>query len=247
MPGPGAHELLQAWESGLPRSPTNRALTLLATAMPGTPVEEIATLPIGARDVGLLRLRSALFGDRVEAVCSCPSCGEPLDVSFDLRDLLRDDNSEATDATASTRQLTLDGHQVTVRAPSSLDLLAVAGEPDLLAARRALLRRCLAVAGDSGAPSADSLPDDVAEALGTQIAALDPRARIELDLGCAACGHNWRTVFDIAGFLWAEIDAWAPRILRDVHTLARAYGWREADILAMSARRRQSYLELAWS
>jgi len=81
----------------------------------------------------------------------------------------------------------------------------------------------------------------------TQIAALDPRARIELDLSCANCGHSWQTVFDIAGFLWAEINAWAPRTLRDVHTLARAYGWREADILGMSPRRRQSYLELVRS
>jgi hypothetical protein len=29
-----------------------------------------------------------------------------------------------------------------------------------------------------------------------------------------------------------------------VHLLARAYGWRETDILALSARRRQSYIEL---
>jgi hypothetical protein len=32
--------------------------------------------------------------------------------------------------------------------------------------------------------------------------------------------------------------------LREVHTLAWAYGWREADILAMSPARRQFYIEL---
>jgi hypothetical protein len=243
MAGPGARELLQAWEGGLHRSPTTRALGLLATTAPGTPVDELALLPIGARDAGLQQLRSALFGDRVEAVCSCPVCGERLEVAFDLRDLPSDDDAGAGDA-GPPRRLTLDGHQVAVRPPSSLDLLAVAGEPNLPAALRALLCRCLTVAEDANGGPANSLPEEVAEALASQIEALDPRARIELELGCAGCGHGWAAVFDIAGFLWAELDAWAARTLRDVHTLARAYGWREADILAMSPRRRQAYLEL---
>jgi hypothetical protein len=32
--------------------------------------------------------------------------------------------------------------------------------------------------------------------------------------------------------------------MREVHRLARVYGWREADILSMSASRRQFYLEM---
>jgi hypothetical protein len=32
--------------------------------------------------------------------------------------------------------------------------------------------------------------------------------------------------------------------MRQVHTLALAYGWREIDILAMSSWRRQAYLEM---
>jgi hypothetical protein len=51
-------------------------------------------------------------------------------------------------------------------------------------------------------------------------------------------------MFDIGAFLWEEIAAQARRLLREVHTLARAYGWREADILVMSAARRQAYLEM---
>ena len=35
------------------------------------------------------------------------------------------------------------------------------------------------------------------------------------------------------------------RILREVHTLAAAYGWSEAEILALSPARRRVYLELA--
>jgi len=65
-----------------------------------------------------------------------------------------------------------------------------------------------------------------------------------LELSCPVCRQNWRLSFDIGAFLWAEINSLAKRLLREVHTLARAYGWREADILSMSATRRQAYIEL---
>jgi hypothetical protein len=241
MPGPGARDLLAAWEHGLGRSLTHRAVTLLASASPGTPLDDIARLPTGARDADLLRLRAELFGDWVEAVCSCPACAEQLDACFDARELLPDETAAAA---APTRQLSLRGNQVTVRAPDSLDLLAVAGIPDMAASHRALLHRCL---GPLPAEFAGTLPDDLVDEVVTQIAALDPRARLELDLTCAACGHHWPAVFDIASFLWAEIDAWAHRTLRDVHAIARAYGWPEADILTMSPLRRQCYLEMVGS
>jgi hypothetical protein len=48
----------------------------------------------------------------------------------------------------------------------------------------------------------------------------------------------------IASYLWGEIDDWARRVLRDIHVLASAYGWRESDILDMNARRRETYLQM---
>ena len=63
-------------------------------------------------------------------------------------------------------------------------------------------------------------------------------------LNCADCGHRWVSAFDIVSFLWSEIDNWAKRLLREVCALATALGWREADILAMSAQRRQLYLQI---
>ena len=76
------------------------------------------------------------------------------------------------------------------------------------------------------------------------MAAHDPLAEVELALACPVCGHQWQLVFDVASFLWLRIEAQARRLLEEVHALARAYGWREADILAMSSGRRQAYLEM---
>ncbi len=73
----------------------------------------------------------------------------------------------------------------------------------------------------------------------------DPQAEILLDVACPACGHAWQTLLDIVDFVWREVSAGATRLLEEVHTLARAYHWREADILALSSRRRQAYLEMA--
>jgi hypothetical protein len=88
------------------------------------------------------------------------------------------------------------------------------------------------------------LSEDAITRLAERIGECSPDAEAPLDFICPSCGHQWRAFFDIAAFFWAEIAAQARRLLREVHILASAYGWREADILAMSARRRQAYLEM---
>ena len=223
-----AHQLLHAWERGLGQSPTGRALALLDAAEPG---QACAQLPIGARDAALLRLRTQLFGDDIAALAHCPACRAPLDVAFKCADV-----STAHSPDPGPHRLHMDGIDIAWRLPTSDDLLAVAQRGD---AAEALLLRCL----ESDAP----LSPQAAAALAQAIADADPQACIELALRCPDCGHDWNALFDIATFLWSEVSAMAHRLLRDVHTLARAYGWSEAEILGMSAQRRQCYLELAQS
>jgi hypothetical protein len=117
--------------------------------------------------------------------------------------------------------------------PNTVDLLEVASEsPERRA--QALLARC------AGA----ELSGSASGAVQTKMAEIDPTSRIELALSCPGCEHQWSDFFDIASYLWTELSDHAVRLLRETHTLARAYGWREADILALSPRRRQVYLDL---
>ena len=90
----------------------------------------------------------------------------------------------------------------------------------------------------------DRLPAAVLQAVAAAMAAADPQGDVELALRCPACGHVWPAAFDIGSFFWAEVDAWARVLLSEIHTLASAYGWREADVLALSPWRRRCYLEL---
>jgi hypothetical protein len=107
------------------------------------------------------------------------------------------------------------------------------------------LQRCLLSVKQAGAPvNILQLPAEVVTGIAESMAQADLLADIQLKIDCPSCQHRWRAAFDIVSFLWTEIEAWARRILFEVHTLARAYGWREAEILALSATRRQLYLEM---
>jgi hypothetical protein len=118
---------------------------------------------------------------------------------------------------------------------------------DAETARDALFARCVREVRNANgeAVNPDVLTSAVSAEIAERIAAADPQAEIELALVCPSCEHRWSMVFDIATFLWKELHAWALQTLRDVHTLARSYGWREADVLALSPTRRQAYLELS--
>lgn len=235
-----AAELLDIWERNLARPLPVRALALLGAAFPETSVEDLAELPIGRRDARLLRLRERLFGPEFTVVTQCPACGEQIESTFRVEDVrLADERIPEAPHSAE-----IDGYSATFRLPTSHDLLTLT---DATMARQTLLARCLfKVRNPAGeAVMAESLPDQVIAAIAARMAAVDPQADIELRLTCPTCDHRWPAVFDIASFLWKELHAWALRTLRDVHSLARSYGWREADVLALSPTRRQVYLELS--
>lgn len=223
-------DLLDAWERAAPLDPTGRALVLLTAAT--SDVDAVAALPVGARDARLLDLHASLFGPELEAVVACPACGERLELAFTV-DQVR------TGPPRPVEVMRLDGYEVSVRAPDSRDLAAVAGL-DPAAAEAALLQRCVSVVDSSP----DYLPASALDAVEEAMLAADPQADVRIALTCEPCGHRWGAALDIGAFVWARLEAWARRCAVEVHTLASAYGWREADILAMSPRRRGLYLAM---
>ena len=233
--------LLGVWEDGLSRPLAQRAVELLATAYPESSREFYALLSIGQRDARLLSLREELWGPRMLAVVACPACRERLELALDVREL----RSGYLPEQAGSNSFELAGYSVSFRLLNSQDFSAAAsdaGSPELC--RNRILQDCLLSASHGDSPvSSDQLPPEVITALVESIAKADPLADIQLALTCASCGESWSAAFDIVSYLWTEIEVWAWRILADVHTLARAYAWRESDILNLSPVRRQFYLE----
>lgn len=248
MRTPSASELLAVWEHARAQPTTKQALMLLATASPDASREDLAKLSIGRRDARLLTLREVLFGSRLTGLVACPQCGRQLELSVEAADL----RTGADQPIPETLSVTREGYTARFRLPNSEDLAALdvahGRESDEHAAVRALLSRCLVEVRRNGRKqkleSARSFPPKLIEAIADEMEKADPQANVQLEFDCADCGHRWLSAFDIVSFLWKELDNWAKRILREVCLLASAFGWPEADILAMSAQRRQLYLQL---
>lgn len=236
-----ASEILGIWEQGLAQSPVDCAIAILAAAYPESSPNMLAKLAIGERDSILLSLQEQTFGPAMVCLATCPSCGERLEVTLNVEDIQARPYGHSDKLEVSAK-----GLSIQFRLPNSLDLMAIVGYDDVPAARQVLLERCLVGISDMGEEEfiASNLPSDIKETIAEKMAEADPQANVQLALLCPACRHEWQAVFDIVSFLWNEIDAWSRRILHDVHVLASAYGWSEADILAMNPRRRQTYLDM---
>ena len=234
-----AAALLEVWERGQRLPPARQALLLLDVACPEEPADALARLPVGSRDERLLTLRSWTFGSQLAGAVSCPRCEEMLELQVavdSLRAVPAGDSPEALEVRRGD-------WRVSFRLPTAADLVALLGLPDPGPAE--LVARCVVDAAHSGEPvGTANLPAEIVADIARAMEAADPQAALTLSLACVACGERWICPFDIVSFFWSEIDRWARRTLTDVHAIASRYGWAEAEILAMSATRRDLYLSL---
>lgn len=240
--GLGASDLLWIWECGRDRHPVDRALLMLAAAHPELSADALSRLTVGQRDARLLDLRIATLGEQLDGTAACPHCTAPLEFSI-RADVLRSPGqpAERNEPVAIEEA----GLRLRLRRADSRDLARIAMLPAGADAAHALLQACLLPEDDETGPvDIDALPPELRTRIPELIAAGDPQADISFDLHCAACGQRWPLLFDIATFFWSEIAGLAQRLLREVDALARAYGWREADILALRPARRRLYLEM---
>ena len=240
-----ADQIVRVWEMGQRQHPVDRALTLLALSCPGQTVADLASLTVGQRDAALLILREMTFGNILNCFALCPQCDEDLEFTLETDHIRVSGPGQSPE---SEYAFAIEGFNMMFRLPNSFDLAAFAGERDPEIAKSSLLELCLLQANHNGFEiSHQELPSEVVTQLATKMAEVDPQAEILFDLSCPACQHEWQILFDIVSFFWAELSAQAKRLLLEVHQLARHYSWREADILAMSAMRRNLYLELIGS
>jgi hypothetical protein len=227
-------DYLALWESGQALHPSDQGMLAVQTAFPETRQESVADWPLGRRNRALAQLYCACFGPRLSGWTACRQCGEKLEFNVDANALLE------TGAPADANSTVAIAGRV-FRLPTSRDLARLAAQPDAAAAATELLELCL-VAEDSAETHAAWSEHDLEE-IGEQLALTDPLAEILLDFHCPLCGESFQESLDLTSFFWSELEGRSKRLLLDVHTLASAYGWSEAEVLSLSPARRNFYLE----
>jgi hypothetical protein len=237
-----AQDLLWLWEVGQGQDALGRAMTILGAAFPEMSREALLDLGLGQQHARLLQVRQALFGPLMQCFSECPQCQERLEYTLDAAALA---DAGAGAAEQEAYETVIGEYTLRFRVLTCRDLAAVRACHDVQTARAVLAQHCLLQIERAGAaPAEPTLPEAVIVQLAEQVLARDPQAETLLNLECPTCGHGWQATLEYGTFLWAELSAQARRLLHEVDALARAYGWREADILSMSAFRRQMYLKL---
>lgn len=237
---------MQAWEEGQPQHPIDRALTLLSLSRPDVARKDLAQLPIGRRDMLLMKMRERVFGRSLHLFAACPACEEELELELETSQLLEESRLDSGETEPVFRR-EWDEWNVEFSLPTSYDLahaLQVSGSES--AAYRALVERCLRKVERNGntigGATISEMPQLLLKQIEAAIAEADPNAEILLNLNCPACGEIFQELFDIVNFLWDEFAAHARDLVYEVHALARYYGWSESEIFRMSPGRRQTYL-----
>lgn len=233
--------MVRAWELGQSRPSWFRALILLAPIYPALTLAELAQWSIGQRNSRLAALREATFGADLTAICPCPNpdCRVMAEFSATVRDLAPD--LERTTASAANFWITVGETDLTCRVPTSTDLAHLSKADDMTVQALdddALVKRCVS----TSSPADLSAPDIVA-AVVEAWRDRDPGVEAPVELSCEACGEVWTFSFDWVRFLWIEVAAAARDLLENVHLLAQAYGWSEAEILGLGTARREYYLD----
>ena len=235
-----AIEITRIWERGRDLHPLDKGLLILSFACPNKDYEELAAFTLGQRDAILFKLRALSFGDQLVGSISCPECGNEMRFTVNTEDLLRANNREPIGKDLKHQ---VGDYEISYRLPNTYDLASAMRCGDADEASRRLMQRCVLKSTlNKAAVTVESLPQELNTVLGSQIAKHDPLVDIELDLTCPVCAWRWPTTLDILSFFWSEISVQARHLLCTVHTLARAYGWREQDILSMSTHRREFYI-----
>lgn len=245
-------DLLDLWERAALLAPVERALALAAARLgdglegdpgdgdgAGTSGPDVADLrgqPVGRTHARLLALHERLRGPRLEVRADCPRCAAQVQLELATPELL------ATKPGRPESVLVHGDRLVTWRSPTPEDLIAVAGSVD---GPSALAARCLSVTTADGTPvEVDDLDPAVGPLVDDLVAEADPLAEIVAVVTCPDCALDLEVDLDPVVLVWAEVEAAAHRLLHEVDVLARAYGWTQADVLALGERRRAAYLSL---
>jgi hypothetical protein len=204
-------------------------------------LDALLDLAVADRDLLLLAVRTATYGDRFEVVLSCSTCHQPMDVLFGASDIPRRAQSLAAGpvsvevADGAGGRLEIAVRPATGRDQEAVARAWVAGCEDPLAM---LVARCVID------KPWDALPAEARTALPDAVEAIGPAIELAMDLKCPECDASFQTDLDLASYLLDEFAVPSGTVARELHLLARAYHWGLREIMSLPSPRRRALAAL---
>ncbi len=211
-------------DHGSPPMATTRVLAGCLEADGAAPDEmEIWGWTVNRRLQGLLAVTVATRGEAWTPTITCDACTAAMDLPLALGAFRRESDPLAV-------ACDLGGETVEVAMPTGADQRAwlAAGDD----APAAMLARLLPDAADDRLPAVEAA-----------LAEADPLTVLEIETRCPECDAENRLELDLEAICLALLAAARPRLIDDIHALAMAYHWTEAEILAVPPERRRLYLD----
>jgi len=218
------------------------------------PRSVVGGLLISDREYLIMKMREMTLGDRVDSVIRCANedCGTPMHVSFSLADFVIE--QEPVAQRFFKKHVSSGGSydsdcEVEFRLPTGDDQesLAQVFTRDENAAGRQLLARCVRRIGEQteiGDAEISSLPDDARRELSMEMERLAPSLVGEFESACPECGFICSSSLDFSTFFLAEMKSSPLLLERDIHLLAWNYHWTEREVLSLTRKKRQRYVEM---
>jgi hypothetical protein len=209
----------------------------------GSPVatERVWDITVSRRLEYLLRVAMAGRPSVLSLVVECPAegCGQLLDISLALGDLLaRQREAERSDLFEGRAGAA--GLQI--RRPTGSDQRRWrSSEFENSAEAKREIVRSLVVAGTT---AVETLGGDWIHELDPELAAFDPLVAFCVRVACAECGAKNEMPLELEELALRELEKNQARLLRDVHCLAARYHWSEAEVFEVAPERRARYLAL---
>jgi hypothetical protein len=205
----------------------------------GLDAAEVTGWTLDRRLRALAAIALATFGNTLAWQARCPACREPMELEIDLSPLLsvpaRPGALECTPRAGTT---------VRLRLPTGLDeqawrVLAVPPAERFLAMASSLVEDL-----DDRPPEPGwRLPAEWLNEVERTLAAHDPLTVLEAVAQCPSCGVGSAIELDLEAVILDLLSREQRRVMEEVHRLARAYHWSEAEVLAIPPRRRAFYIQ----
>jgi hypothetical protein len=217
--------LLDTWTAVLRGSRRDRIVHLTRYVL-GTSAGE-APWDVATGSLLELARDTGAQGDPVETVLACEGCGTPIEVPVPVDDLLGAAPVDASRGHASAAA----GSRATIPTVDDVASAAARGAD----AASVLARAC----------GVDALTRPERQRALQALDEAHPLLAPAVVIVCPACGHGAEAAIDAVDLAWAVVAERARAFLDDVVVLARAYGWSEAEVLAVPADRRARYRRAA--